>query len=175
MHQIRCLATCILSFTFGEKLFYTFHFWALEEYFKILCSVDCASSYSLTNNPTRCTILFKYIYLYLFSTCFGHPSAHHWRRKLLYLCDTGICHFGWVASGVRVVLKLSISIQPADQTPTVQSDKYQCRIDTVVFLLMMGTWMPKTCREEIQINIFTQNCAPSWIICESEGGIFQFI
>ena len=76
---------------------------------------------------------------------------------------------------MRVVLKLSISIQPADQTPTVQSDKYQCRIDTVVFLLMMGTWMPKTCREEIQINIFTQNCAPSWIICESEGGIFQFI
>ena len=32
---------------------------------------------SLTNNPTRCTILFKYIYLRLFSTCFGHSSAHH--------------------------------------------------------------------------------------------------
>ena len=23
------------------------------------------------------------------------------------------------------------SLQPADQTPTIQSDKYQCRIDTV--------------------------------------------
>ena len=39
-------------------------------------------------------------------------------------------------------------ISPADQTPPVQSDKYQCRIDTAIFLLMMGTWMPETCREE---------------------------
>jgi len=34
------------------------------------------------------------------------------------------------------------------QTPPIQCDKYQCRIDTVIFLLMMGTWMPETRREE---------------------------
>jgi len=39
-------------------------------------------------------------------------------------------------------------IKPADQTPPIQSDKYQCHIDTTIFLLMMGTWMPETCREE---------------------------
>ena len=34
-----------------------------------LCFVDLASSYNLTNNPNMCTILFKYIYLCLFSCC----------------------------------------------------------------------------------------------------------
>jgi len=34
-------------------------------------------SKNLTNSPTKCTVLFQYIYLFLFSTCFGHPSAHH--------------------------------------------------------------------------------------------------
>ena len=53
-------------------------------------------------------------------------------EKLLYLCDTGICHtMGGLWS--------------ADQTPPIQSDKYQCRIDAAVFLLMMGTWMSETC------------------------------
>jgi len=42
-----------------------------------LCSVDRPSPYSLTNNPTTCTTLFKYIYLYPFSAGFGHPSADH--------------------------------------------------------------------------------------------------
>jgi len=28
---------------------------------------------------------------------------------------------------------VGISLQPADQTPPIQSDKYQCRIDTVIF------------------------------------------
>jgi len=41
----------------------------------------------------------------------------------------------------------SIEIQPADQTPLIQSDKYQSRIDTAIFLLMMDTWMAETCRE----------------------------
>jgi len=36
----------------------------------------------------------------------------------LYVC---IWSAGWV-----------VSIQPADQTPPIQSDKYQCRIDTVI-------------------------------------------
>ena len=51
------------------------------------------------------------------------------RRKLLYLCDTGICHSVWVVSGLVV----GFSIQPADQTPPIESDKYQSHIDTVIF------------------------------------------
>jgi len=27
---------------------------------------------------------------------------------------------------------LGVSLQPADQTPPIQSDKYQCRINTVI-------------------------------------------
>ena len=65
-------------------------------------------------------------------------------EKLLYLYDTGICHSVWVGSGLLV----GFEIQPADQTSNVQSDKYQCRIDTEIFLLMMDTWMPETCGEE---------------------------
>ena len=34
--------------------------------FTSLCSMDCPSKYTVTNNPTRCTILFKYIYLSFF-------------------------------------------------------------------------------------------------------------
>ena len=66
-------------------------------------------------------------------------------EKLLCLCDTAICHSVRVASGLPVGLK---SIQRAHQTTPIQSDKYQFRIDTAIFLLMMGTWMPETCREE---------------------------
>ena len=43
----------------------------------LLCCQMLTFRLNLTNNPTRCTNLFKYIYLCLFSTCFGHPSAHH--------------------------------------------------------------------------------------------------
>ena len=35
-------------------------------------------------------------------------------------------HSVWVASG------LLVELQPADQTPPTQSDKYQCRIDTAI-------------------------------------------
>jgi uncharacterized membrane protein len=59
-------------------------------------------------------------YLFLFSTCFGHPCAHHqekitvsMRNWCLSLCMGGVCS--------------------ADQTPPIQCDKYQCRIDTVIF------------------------------------------
>ena len=36
------------------------------------------------------------------------------RRKLLYVCDTGICHSEWVASGLLVGLKLQF--QSSQQT-----------------------------------------------------------
>ena len=74
---------------------------------------------------------------------FRAPKCPSSGEKLLYLCDTGICHSmggdwsaGWIAN------------QPADQSPPIQSDKYQCRIDTAILLLTIGTWMPETCREE---------------------------
>jgi len=53
-----------------------------------------------------------------------YPSSG---EKLLYLCDTGICHSVWVASGLLVGLKKQF--QSNQQT-------------------MMGTWMPETFREE---------------------------
>ena len=40
------------------------------------------------------------------------------RRKLLYLCDTGICHSVCVVCGLLVGLSFNTT-----------SDKYQCRID----------------------------------------------
>ena len=68
----------------------------------------------------------------------------------MYLCDTDTCHSVWVASGLT------------RRYPHRVSDKYQYRIDTPDvthtesqvpvshrysnFLLMMGTWMPETCR-----------------------------
>ena len=54
-------------------------------------------------NPTRCTILFN-IFIYFSSL---HVSGIHVpiiRRKLLYLCDTDICHSVRVVSGLLVGL-----------------------------------------------------------------------
>jgi len=96
--------------------------------------------YSVTeshNNPTRCTILFKYMYLCLFCTCVGHPSAHHqekitvsMRYWYLSLWMGGVWSAGWIETGF---LQSCFSFQPADQTPPIQSDKYQCRLDTAIF------------------------------------------
>ena len=61
----------------------------------------------------------------------------------------GVWSAGWV--------EIAVSFQPAERTPPTQSDKYHCRIDTASnFLLMMGAWMPETCREEKQINILNR-------------------
>ena len=79
-------------------------------------------------NPTRCTVLFNIFISLLFSTCFGRPCAHHQEKFAvsmqhwyLSLCVVGVWSAGW------------IEIQPADPTPPIQSDKYQCRIDTAIF------------------------------------------
>jgi len=76
----------------------------------------------------------------------------------MYLCDTGICHSAWVASGLLVGVKL----QPAGQTPPIQGDKYQCRIDTYS---NFSWWWAHGCLEHVEKrNKYTkQNCAPSWI------------
>jgi len=90
-------------------------------------------------NPTRCTIVFNIRVFIYFS--FLHVSGIHVpiiSRKLLYPCDIVICHSVGVASVLLVGLKVDglaqpVSIQPADQTSPIQSEKYQCRVDTVIF------------------------------------------
>ena len=44
-------------------------------------------------------------------------SMGHWYLSLFM---GGFCSAGWS------------ELQPADQTPPIQSDKYQCRIDTAI-------------------------------------------
>ena len=61
-------------------------------------------------------------------------SMRHW---YLSLCMGGV----WSAGQIE-------SIQPADQTPPIHSDQYHSRMDTAIFHLMMGRWMPETCRDE---------------------------
>jgi hypothetical protein len=82
----------------------------------------CPSSEEIT-----VSMLFCLVYLFLFSICFEQPCAHH-QEKLLYLCDTGIFLSVLLGSGLQV----AVSLQPADQIPPIHSDKYQCRIDTVI-------------------------------------------
>ena len=42
------------------------------------------------------------------------------------------CYFSLCMGGVWSIGWSEISLQPADGTPPIQSDKYQCRIDTVI-------------------------------------------
>ena len=103
-------------------------------------------------SPTMCTIFFL-IYLFLFSTCFGHPCAHHqekitisMRHWYLSLCVGGVRPAG--------------SIQSAYQTPPIQSDKPQCRIDTAIFSWWWAHGCPKYV--EKRNKFIKQDCAPSW-------------
>jgi hypothetical protein len=79
-------------------------------------------NHSLTNNPIRCTILFWYIYICLFCTCFRHPSAHHQEKITVSMQQ-------WYLS----LWMGGVLSEPANQMPPIQSDKYQCCIDTVIF------------------------------------------
>jgi len=56
----------------------------------------------------------------------------------------------------------------ADQTPPIQSDKYQCRIDTVIFSWWWASGCPK--HVEKANKYIKQNCAPSWAYLQK---IFQ--
>ena len=109
---------------------------------------------------------FRSVYLFLFSTCFGQPCAHH-QEKLLYLCYPGICHSVWVVSGLLV----GVSFQPADQTPPIQSDKYQCSIDK------FSWWWARGCPKHVEKrNKYTkQNFAPSWIYLQDYKTRYVFI
>ena len=93
-------------------------------------------------NPTRCTILFN-IFIYFSSLYVSGVHAPIIRRILLYLCDTVICHSVWVASG------LLVGFSPTSR-PGATYTEWQVTVSHRYsnILLMMGAWMPKTCREE---------------------------
>jgi len=55
-------------------------------------------------------------------------------------------------------------IQPVDQTPPKQSDKYQYPIDTVIFFWWWAHGCPKPV--EKRNKYIKQNCAPNWIFCK---------
>jgi len=114
---------------------------ALMNYFlHFLCLLTLHPCIISQINPTMCTILFNiFIYLFLFSRCFGRPCAHHhekitvsMRQWHLSLCMGAVWSAGWIET-----------IQPADRTPPTQSDKYQWRIDTAIFSWWWAHGLPK--------------------------------
>jgi len=54
------------------------------------------------------------------------------RNWYLSLCMVGVWSAGWIKS-----------IQPADQTPPILSEKYQCRTDTAIFSWWWAHGCPK--------------------------------
>jgi hypothetical protein len=81
--------------------------------------------------------------------------------KQRYFCDIYFSSLHVLGIHVPIIRrKIAVSVQQwylslcmggvwsADQMPPIQSDKYQCRTDIAIFPLMMGTWMPKTCKEK---------------------------
>ena len=67
----------------------------------MLCFVDRASPHILTNNPNRCTVLFKCIHLCLSFTYFGHSSARHQEKITVSMRH-------WYLSGKEVVLNYKV-------------------------------------------------------------------
>jgi hypothetical protein len=126
-----------------------FAVWRLEcDLCIFLCFVDLRPFTILQINPTRCTILLSiFIYLlYMFraTTCPSSGeitvSMRHW--------------YFWMASALLVGVKL----QPADQTPSIQSDKSHGYSN-------FSWWWAHGCPKHVEKrNKYTKlNCAPSWI------------
>ena len=67
-----------------------------------------------------------------------------------------------------IYANLLVSIQPADRTPPIQSDKYQCHIDTVIFSWWWALGCPKHVQKWNKYN--KQNCAPSWTYLQDYTG-----
>ena len=106
-------------------------------------------------SPTRCTILLNIfislLYMFRASMC---PSSG--KNYCIYATLVSVTLYGW-----RLVCWLDlISIQLQDQTPPIQSDKYQCRIDIVIY----SWWWAHGCPKHVQKRnkYIEQNCAPSW-------------
>jgi hypothetical protein len=125
------------------------------DFFCFLSFVDLRTCIISQITPTSCTILFN-IFIYFSSLHVSGVCVPIIRRKLLYLCDTGICHSVWMASGLLVGLQ---SNQQTRRHP--YSDKCQCRMDTVIFSWWWAHGRPK--HVEKRNKYIKQNCAPSWI------------
>ena len=72
-----------------------------EFYLKFLYFFGRASLYNLVNKSKQVPILFN-IFIYFSSLHVSGIPVPIIRRKLLYLCDTGICHSVWMVSGLLV-------------------------------------------------------------------------
>jgi len=82
---------------------------------------------------------FLYVF-FLFSTCFEQPCAHHQENEL-YQCDT------WYMSLCVDDRLVSRSEWPAYRT-VIYTELHIPGVTLIQFiLLMMGTWLPETCRE----------------------------
>jgi len=85
----------------------------------------------------------KYIYLILFSTCFGHPCAHHQEKIAV---STRHCYLSLFMDGVWSAVWIFSPTSGPGATRTGWQIPVSHRYSS--FLLMMGTWMPKTYREK---------------------------
>ena len=94
------------------------------------------------------------------STC---PSSGG--NYCIYATPVFVTLYGW-----RLVYWLDwVSIQPADHTPLVQSDKHQCRIDTVI----SSWWWTHGCPKHAEklFKYIKKNCAPSWTYLQDYTGM----
>jgi len=65
------------------------------------CFADRASWYNPCKKPTWLYAPFFHVYLFLFSTCFGQPCAHH--QENYYISATpGLCHSLVTVAGVLI-------------------------------------------------------------------------
>jgi len=81
------------------------------------------------------------------------------RHCYLPLCMGGVWSAGW------------ISIQPTDQKPPIQSDKYHCSLDTVIF----SWWWAHECPKHVEKidKYIKQNCAPSWTYLQKVNMLYN--
>ena len=114
-------------------------------------------------SPIRCIVLLNMfislLYMFRASMC---PSSGE--NYCIYTTLVFVTLYGW-----RLVCR-SDSIQPADQTPPTKSDKYQCRIDTVIFSWWWAHGCPK--HVEKRNEYIKQNCARSWTYLRNYTGLY---
>ena len=140
-----CMLGTVLQLTFSE-------------FYVSLTAHPCTISQI---SPTRCTILLNVFIslLYTFWASMCPSSGENYcicAALVLALCIGGVWSAGWIEN------------QAADRTPPIQSDKYQCHIDTVIF-----SWQwAHGCQKHVEkINKYIkQNCAPSWTYLQDYTG-----
>jgi len=137
---------------YATLVFFTLYGW-LPSLLYMFRATMCPSSGDLTVSMRHWYFSFCMVGCLVFSTCFGQLCAHH-QETSMYLCDTGIFHSVWLTvwsslhvSGNYVpIIRRTYCIYATlvfftlygwlsglrqARQPTIQSEKYQCRIDTV--------------------------------------------